>query len=241
MPSTEPSAAARARACSTYRGIRSSRWSRARHILGHDGYRAGRYDVGGLVRVQAEDRAAAQLGGPLLHGPDAQIAVLDRPREVPLLERRPHRRVLVGRHAAPEDERLGAAADAGAHGAHHHIAAPRTGQRDRPDLPTAGRAQPERVCGSLIVDHRRDDAPQSSRESITGFLWAGTRTRRPWIPAVGGMPASRWTGSRPRTGCRIRRGRPGSRLRTSSAGAELHGARAWARPASRPSQTEPSW
>ena len=32
-----------------------------RHVLGHDGHRAGRHHVGGLVRVQAEDGAAAQL------------------------------------------------------------------------------------------------------------------------------------------------------------------------------------
>ena len=51
--------------------------------VGHDGHGAGRHDVGGLVRVEAEDRAAAQLGRPLLHGADVEVAVLDRPRESP--------------------------------------------------------------------------------------------------------------------------------------------------------------
>ena len=152
------------------------------YILGHDGYRGGRYDVGGLVRVQAKDGAAKQLGRPLLNASDAQIAVLDRSREVPLLERRPHRRVLVGRHAAPEHQRLGAAADTRAHGAHHHVAAPRRGQRDRPDLPAAGRAQPERVCGSLMVDHRRDDAPHVLARIYHGLLF-GRYAHTPHVDA----------------------------------------------------------
>ena len=116
-----------------------------RHVLGHDRDRAGRHHVGGLVRVQAEDRAAAQLRRPLLHGADVEVAVLDRAGEVPLLKRRPHGGVLARRHAAAEHQRLGAAADAGPQGAHHHLVAARLGQRDRPDLADAGRAQPERV------------------------------------------------------------------------------------------------
>ena len=150
-------------------------------------YRGGRYDVGGLVRVQAEDGAAEQLGRPLLDDADAQIAVLDRSREVALLERRPHRRVLVGRHAAPEHQRLGAAADARAHGAHHHVAAPRRGQRDRPDLPAAGRAHPERVCGSLIVEAIGGMTPPTSwHESITGSFLGEIRAH-----AARGCPAPR--------------------------------------------------
>ena len=70
--------------------------TRGRHALGHDDHRAGRHHVGGLVRVQAEDRAAAQLRRSLLHDADVEVAVLDRPGEVPLLERRPHRGVLAG-------------------------------------------------------------------------------------------------------------------------------------------------
>ena len=116
-----------------------------RHVLGHDGHGAGRHHVGGLVRVQAEDRAAAQLRRALLDGADVEVAVLDRRREVALLERRPHRGVLARRHAAAEHQRLGAAADAGAQRAHDHVVPPRLGQRDRPDLPAAGRAQPERM------------------------------------------------------------------------------------------------
>ncbi len=83
------------------------------HPLGHDGHRAGRHHVGSLVRVQAEDRAAAQLRRPPHHDANVEVAVLDRSREVPLLKRRPHRGVLGGRHTAPEHQGLAASADAG--------------------------------------------------------------------------------------------------------------------------------
>jgi hypothetical protein len=77
------------------------------------------------MRVQTEHRAAAQLRRPVLDGADIEVAVLDRAREVPLLEWRAHRGVLIRRHAAAEHERLGAAADAGPQRADHDIAAPR--------------------------------------------------------------------------------------------------------------------
>ena len=139
------------------------------HALRHDGHGTGRNHVGGLVRVQAEDRPAAQLRRALLDDADVEVAVLDRPREVPLLEGRPHRGVLARRHTAPEHQRLGAAADAGPQGAHHHVAPPRLGQCDRPDLPAAGRAQPERVH---VVLH----GPLASENSVhrkTYARWRG--------------------------------------------------------------------
>ena len=118
--------------------------ARGRHVVGHDGHRARRHHIGRLVRVQAEDRATAQLRRPLLDGADVEVAVLDRPREVAFLERRAHFRVLSRRHAASEHQRLGAAADAGPERADHHVAGPGLGQRDRTDLPAPGRTQPER-------------------------------------------------------------------------------------------------
>ena len=117
-----------------------------RHVVGHDGHRAGRHHVGALVRVQAEDGATAELRRPLLDDAHAEVAVLDRPREVALLERRAHRRVLARRHAAAEHQRLRPAADAGPQRADHHVAGSRLGQRDRPDLPVPGRPEPERMC-----------------------------------------------------------------------------------------------
>ena len=71
-----------------------------RNALGHDGHCAGRHHVGSLVGVQAEDSAAGQLRWSLLHGADVEVAILDRPWEIPLLEGRPHRSVLARRHAA---------------------------------------------------------------------------------------------------------------------------------------------
>ena len=128
------------------------------HVLGHDGHRAGRNHIGGLVRVQAEDRPAVQIGRALLYDADVEVAVLDGPREVSLLERRPHRGVLARRHAAAEHQRLGATADAGPQGAHHHVVPPRLGKRDRPDLAAARRTQPERLCAARRENgiHRTD-------------------------------------------------------------------------------------
>ena len=62
-----------------------------RDVVGHrhDGRRG--HDVGGLVRVEAEDGAAEQVGGPVLDHADVEVAVLHRPGEVALLERGAHR------------------------------------------------------------------------------------------------------------------------------------------------------
>ena len=117
------------------------RWN----VLGHGGNRTGRHDIGGLVRVEAEDRATAELRRSLLHDAHVEVAVLDRPRKVPLLKRCPHGEVLGRRHPAPEDQRLGASADARPQRAHHHVTLPRPRERDRPDLTAARRAEPERV------------------------------------------------------------------------------------------------
>ena len=126
--------------------------ARRRHVVGHDGHGARGDHIGRLVRIKAEDRPAAEVRWSVLDGADVQVAVLDRTREVALLERRAHRRVLARRHAAPEHERLGAAADAGPQRADHHVVASRFGERDRPDLPAARGAQPERVrvCGHVL-------------------------------------------------------------------------------------------
>ena len=106
-----------------------------RHVLGHNRHRAGGHHVGGLVRVKTEDRVATQPRRSLLHSADAEVAVLDRRREITLLERCPHRRVLARWHAAPEHQRLGAPADARPQRAHEHVIRLRLGQREPEDLP----------------------------------------------------------------------------------------------------------
>ena len=72
------------------------------------------------------------------------------PREVPFVERRPHSRVLVRRHAAAEHERLGAAADTRPHGAHDDVGRARFGAIERTALSTIQRPQPERMCDPAI-------------------------------------------------------------------------------------------
>ena len=134
-----------------------------RHVLGHDGHRRGRHHVGGLVRVQAEHRAAAQLRRSPFDGADVEVAVLDRSWEVAFLKRGAHGGVLGRGHTAPEDQRLGASADAGPHGAHQHLVGPRLGQRDRTDLPAARGAQPERLCVGLHGRHLARPRPERSR------------------------------------------------------------------------------
>ena len=101
------------------------------------------------MRVEAEHRAAAQLGGPFLHGADVEIAVLDRPGKVPFLERRPHRDALVERNGAAEHQRFGPAADPRAQGPDDDVGGPRLGQLDSADLAAAGLSQPERLGDSV--------------------------------------------------------------------------------------------
>ena len=86
-----------------------------RHLVGDHGDSGGRHDVRSLVGIQAEDRATSQRRGTLLDHADVEVAVLHRPGQLSVLERRPHLGVLAGRHPAREDERLGPPADGRAH------------------------------------------------------------------------------------------------------------------------------
>ena len=135
---------------------------------------------------------------PPLDGADVEVAVLDRPGEVAFLERRAHRGVLARRHAAPEHQRLGAAADAGPQRADHDIAPPRLGQRDRPDLTAPGRAEPERV---RVVEHvlclgfvrhlfagRLRPSGTRAGENRFGRVRSGIHTSSSPVHAAGGVP-----------------------------------------------------
>ena len=124
-------------------------WHPVRHR--HHGVR--RHDVRRLVRVEAEHDAVAQPGRSTLDDPDAQVAVLHRPREVPVLERRPHRGVLALGNAPVVHEHLGAPADAGAEGADQHVVGAGFGKGDRPDLSHARGTQPERLGLTCQPDH----------------------------------------------------------------------------------------
>ena len=90
--------------------------------------------------------------GPLLDQPDVEIAVLHRRRELAVLERGAHRRVLAGRHPAAEHQRLGAPADPGVEGAHQHVVRAGRGERARR---AARRPRGRAARTSGPTDHRR--------------------------------------------------------------------------------------
>ncbi len=115
-----------------------------RDVVRDDVDRFGRHHTGRLVRVQAEHRATPQVGRPVLHHADGEVAVLDRSREVTLLERRPHRGALALGHPTVEDQRLGAAAHAR--------------RRPRAPAPRRDRARRARPGGSR---RRRARAPRT--------------------------------------------------------------------------------
>ena len=105
------------------------------------------------MRVEAEHRATAELRRPLFHVPDVQVAVLDGPREVSLLERRTHPRALRGRYATAEHQRLGAAADPGPHSADDHVVPPGLGKPDLTDLSATRGSHPECTGDPVIEGH----------------------------------------------------------------------------------------
>ena len=143
------------------------------------------------MRVQAEDRAAAQFRRSLLHGADVEVAVLDRPRELALLERCPHRGILARRHTAPEHQRLGAAADAGPHGAHHDVIPSRLGQRNPPDLAAARLAQPERLRVMLRGPHLVVP-PAAARSATAISSWTSRQLTAPGPSPATGREAQAW-------------------------------------------------
>ena len=121
------------------------------HVVGNHGDGLDRHDVRRLVGVEAEDGAVAQVVRTRLDHADVEVAVLHRAREVTLLERRAHRGVLALGDAAPEDERLGSAADAGHEGADQHLAGTRIRQDPGMDLAGPGLCQPVRAGRSCHV------------------------------------------------------------------------------------------
>ena len=103
----------------------------------------------------------SRCAGPSSTVPTFEVPVLHRPREVTVLERRPHRGILAGRHTALEDERLRAPAHAGVQGADAHLARARRRQLQRLDLARRGPHQPERARGTGHGPHpsRHRDEP----------------------------------------------------------------------------------
>ena len=110
------------------------------------------------MRVEAEHSPTPQSGRPLLDDPDAEVAVLDRPREVAFLEGRAHRGVLTRGYATAEDQRLGPPADAAPKCPDQDVVGPWLRQRRRTDLARAGFAQPVR---ERVMHHRRASGPRN--------------------------------------------------------------------------------
>jgi len=113
------------------------------HTFGYECHGRLGHDERGLVREQAEHRVASQSSGPLLHDADVQVSVLDRAREIAFLKGRAHALVLAGGHFTTEDDRLGAAADAGVEGPHEHLAGPRITNLFGSEHPGSGALHPE--------------------------------------------------------------------------------------------------
>lgn len=116
----------------------------SRHVLGHQSNRGGWHDVGALVRVETEDRAVLEIRRTVLDDADVEVAVLHGAGEVAVLKGCPHRRVLVRRYAAAEDQGLGSTAHPAAQRAHAHVTRTWLRYGRRLDHPPTGFAHPER-------------------------------------------------------------------------------------------------
>ena len=132
-------------------------------VVRHRGDRPGGHDVRRLVRVEAEDGAPAQVLRPVLDDPHVEVAVLHRPGEGAVLERRPHRVVLAGRDPPVEDQGLGPPADRRPQGPDEHVVGTRHRQGHRADLPETRLPDPE---GPSVPRHRTTSTPSG----LTGPL-----------------------------------------------------------------------
>jgi hypothetical protein len=90
------------------------------------------------VRVEAENGLPDEIGWPVFDEAHREVPVLHGCGELALLERSAHHQVLALRHAAAEDEGLGAAAHPGVRRADDDVGGAGFGQLDGPDLALAG-------------------------------------------------------------------------------------------------------
>ena len=122
--------------------------------VGYGRHRAGRHDVAVWCGYRQKTVRPSSAGGPLLHDPDVEVAVLDRAGEVAVLERCAHQLVLARRHPAAEDQRLRAPADPGAPGADQDIVRSRLGQPHWRISPTPGRRSQNARASARHLSHR---------------------------------------------------------------------------------------
>ena len=103
---------------------------------------AGR-DEAVLMGMQAEDDAPQHLVGAGIDAADGAVAVFYREREVAFLERCAHPLMLGSRHAAFEDQALGAAAETAPERRHQAVVPGGDGQRDLIQPAFTGRRIPK--------------------------------------------------------------------------------------------------
>ena len=88
--------------------------------------------------------------GPRFDATDTGVTVLDRCRELAVLERRAHTNTLAVGHSSGEDKRLRATADTAEERLHHHLVVRSGTQNFAAYLSPTGRNDPER---SRFVGH----------------------------------------------------------------------------------------
>src|SRR5207249_3723594 len=107
-----------------------------------------------------------EIGWSVFDHADGEVPVLHRSGELPFLERCAHGGVLAPRHAAAEDEGLGATAHRGVRGADDRVIGTRFGQLDGPDLPMSGSSEPERSgCVTHLIPSRGEPTGPRARDA----------------------------------------------------------------------------
>ncbi len=162
---------------------------------------------------------------PSLDDADAEVAVLHRAGELPLLEGRSHRRTLRLRHPTGEDQRLGAAADRRAQRAHAHLTRVRVAQGDRTDLTHPRLSEPESTCHEP-AEPLSASSPSTARQTLERRSRArGSNARAADGGAGPGQPGHPHPGTAlARGGADGRRGARGGRPRLPAGGYDGPGA-----------------
>ena len=89
-----------------------------RHVGRHGNCRCYRHVEQRLMRMECEDRASEEIGGPAFDDTDRRVAVFHREREGARHERRAHAHEFGRRYAPVGDQRLRSTADCAMAGSH---------------------------------------------------------------------------------------------------------------------------
>src|SRR5688572_18082489 len=124
--------------------VRRKHGARRRNVVWERVYRVGGHDETRLMRMEHEDRTTHEGCRAALDATHTRVSVFHRGGEVADLKRRPHAAPFALWHAAIEDKRLGAAADAAVKRLHQYFPFGRRPHRLVPNLSATGRRHPER-------------------------------------------------------------------------------------------------